>query len=413
MRQLTSTILTLISTCAALVACACGSSSSETAPVAAAGASAGTAGASGTAGATGKAGAATAGVAGTAGASGAGAAGTAGAIAAGTAGASGAGSAGAAGAAGTPGASGAAGAGQAGAAGGGAAGSAQAGAAGSPSVKCGTLSAGLNTLTVGGVPRMLQVQLPAQASSKVALLFLWHGWNQLPSDFSGATVYDVPSGKWVSFDPNAFAMPLVIVTPYSQKLLPPVGLDWDIADGSLDFAYFEAMLGCLQQQFDVDGRRVYSMGFSAGAVFTNLLSARYPHTFAATISESGMWLNDKPEQADIQFGFIVNWQWPALSKADGGSVLLTHGGPGDYATVANLEAAAAKAVPFLTGHGRTVTECWHTFGHTLDPDLTQGMYYDYLWAHELGSPPLAAPVPGFPTEAAPVGATRCRLHPAL
>jgi hypothetical protein len=39
------------------------------------------------------------------------------------------------------------------------------------------------------------------------------------------------------------------------------------------------------------------------------------------------------------------------------------------------------------------------------------MYYDYLWAHRLGDPPLSGMIPGFPTQANPVGATACTLHP--
>ncbi len=306
-------------------------------------------------------------------------------------------------------AGGAAGAsGGAGASAGGAAGS---GAGGVPAnISCEPIGAGLASLTVDGKKRVFSVQLPKD-TSKMALLFLWHGWNQLPGDFTNGVVYDVPSGKWRSFDPDAFPMPLMIVTPWSTKLLPPVGLDWDIASGALDFPYFEAMMACVQSQFTIDASRVYSLGFSAGAVFTNLLSARYPHRFAATISESGMWLNDDTQKSDIQFGFIVNWQWPKLDPADGGNVLLTHGGPGDYATVANLESANAKAVPFLHAGKRTVVACAHNFGHTLDPDLTQAMYYDYLWAHTLGGPPLSGLPGGFPTQTKPVGATRCDFLP--
>ncbi len=281
--------------------------------------------------------------------------------------------------------------------------------AGSSTVVCNPIVAGASTVTVNGAVRTFSVQLPAN-TSQMALLFVWHGWMQQPGEFANKIVYDVPSGQWVPFDANAFPMPLLIVTPHDTKLIPPVGLDWDIANGALDFPFFEAMLQCVEEQFDIDQNRIYSFGFSAGAVFTNLLSAKYPDLFAATISESGAWFNDQAEWSDVSVP-IMTWKWPAFDAADRGNVLLTHGGPNDFATVISLESANSKALPYLHDSGRTVMECAHTFGHTLDPDLTQSMYYDYLWAHSLGGPPLVGMLPSFPTAGNPVGATTCTFHP--
>jgi predicted esterase len=277
-------------------------------------------------------------------------------------------------------------------------------------VSCTNIAAGTVTITVNGAPRTFSVQMPANTSN-MALLFLWHGWNQIPSDFANTVVYDVPRGQWIAFDPNAFPMPLMIVTPTSTKLLPPLGLDWDIVSGAKDFPFFEGMLQCIKQQFAIDENRIYSFGFSAGAVFTNLLSARYPHLFAATIAESGAWFNDQTQWSDVLIP-AMQWQWPAFNAADRGNVLLTHGGPNDFATVISLESTNKKALPYLKANGRTVTECVHNFGHTLDPDVTQGMYYEWMWAHHRGGPPLSGPIPSFPSQARPVGRTTCFFHPA-
>jgi predicted esterase len=302
--------------------------------------------------------------------------------------------------------------GTAGSGAGGTAGSGGSGAGGGDSgvnAVCNPIVAGTSTVIANGVPRTFSVQMPRD-TSRMALLFLWHGWMQVPTEFANTIVYDVPARRWVPFDPNAFPMPLMIVTPYDTKLIPPAGLDWDIVSGAKDFPFFEAMLQCIQQQFTIDKTRIYSFGFSAGAVFTNLLSAKYPHLFAATISESGAWFNDQTQWSDVSIP-IIQWQWPAFNPADRGNVLLSHGGPNDYATVISLENTNRKALPFLRANGRTVMECAHTFGHTLDPDLTQGMYYEYMWRHQLGGPPLTGMIPGFPTRANPVGATACTFHP--
>jgi predicted esterase len=330
----------------------------------------------------------------------------AGGVGYGTGGAAGAGTGGALGMAGSSEVAGTGGVGAGGTGGS----SGTAGAGGAVSAVCSPIVAGQSTIVVNGATRSFSVQLPRD-TSHMALLFLWHGWMQSPADFANKIVYDVPSGNWVPFDPNAFPMPLMIVTPLDTKLLPPAGLDWDIASGAADFPFFEGMLQCIQQQFTIDKTRTYSFGFSAGAVFTNLLSAKYPHLFAATISESGTWFNDQTEWSDVSVP-IVQWQWPAFDPADRGNVLLTHGGSKDFATVISLESANQKALPYLHSNERTVTECAHTFGHTLDPDLTQRMYYDYLWAHQLGGPPLSGLIAGFPTQAHPVGATSCTFHAA-
>ena len=224
---------------------------------------------------------------------------------------------------------------------GGTGGSGGSGGSGGPAnVVCNHIASGASTLTVNGITRTFSVQLPAD-TSHMALLFVWHGWMQVPTEFANTIVYDVPARRWVPFDPNAFPMPLMIVTPHDTKLIPPLGLDWDIASGEKDFPFFEGMLQCTQQQFNIDKTRIYSFGFSAGAVFTNLLSAKYPHLFAATISESGAWFNDQTQWSDVSVP-IVNWQWPAFDPADRGNVLLTHGGPNDFATVISLESTNQK-----------------------------------------------------------------------
>jgi len=289
-------------------------------------------------------------------------------------------------------------------------------------VTCNPISTGTSSLVVNGTTRTFEVQLPTNTDSSMALLFLWHGWNQQASTFASTVVYDVPSGKWVPFDPNAFPMPLMIVAPDDSGLFVvglngDVGLDWDIEPQNppVDFPFFEAMLQCIRAQFTIDSTRIYSFGFSAGAVFTDLLSAEYPHLFAATISESGAWFNDPNEQQLVLVNngiALVKWDWPSFNPADKGNVLLTHGGSNDFATIISLQDANEDALPFLYNNDRTVVECAHDFGHSLDPDLTQSMYYEYLWDHRLGGPPLSSPPSGFPTQANPVGETSCYFHPA-
>jgi predicted esterase len=243
---------------------------------------------------------------------------------------------------------------------------------------CGTIAPGLSTLVVGGVTRQFYVDLPTDELQPTALIFSWHGFAQLPTDFRNQ----------MGFDPNGGSIPVVIVTPVDTGLLPPEGLDWDIlkASGNVDLPFFEAMLSCLETHLNIDKTRVYSFGFSAGAVFTNLLASQFPGLFAAIVTESGAWFNDP---AEVKLCNVpLPWSWPPLDPADRGNVLMTHGGVNDV-TVANiisLEAASQAALPFLIDNRRTVVDCAHNLGHAIDPDVPNPLVYEYLFAHRLGQP---------------------------
>jgi predicted esterase len=245
---------------------------------------------------------------------------------------------------------------------------------------CTPISGGIGAVSVnGGAARQYYVDLPTDTSGPMALMFSWHGFNQAPVDFK----------NMVGFDPNGASMPVIVVTPTDTKLFLPDGLDWYIrgASGNVDFPYFQGMLSCLESELNVDTTRVYSFGFSAGAVFTALLHSQWPHLFAAIVTESGAWFSDPAQVAAIVVGgSTVQWDWPALVPADHGNVLMTHGGPNDFATIISIETAAQAALPFLLKNGRTVVDCAHTAGHAIDPLVSNKAIYEYLLAHKLGQP---------------------------
>ncbi len=356
------------------------------------------------------------GAAGLAGAAGAGGdAGHAGAAGAGGGAAGQAGAAGGAGTAGGGGAGGSSGVGGGGGAGGGAAGAA--GAGGSPSVDpvppdigfaCpnGTvLAAGSNTLRVGNTNRTLYVDFPADRSRPAGVVFSWHGFGD------SATSWHTTANLDPDADP---AQPVIVVTPEDTGLQPmplndPAGLDWDIkggqvGDANLEYALFEAVLGCLNAQQRVDSSRIYSYGFSAGSVTTSMLYSRYPHIIAATVNQSGAWFNDAAEAQLVNPILKPKWNWPALDPADGGNVLLTHGGSTDTIVIVlvkifDLEQSAQAAFPFLKANRRTVLDCSHTRGHVLHPELSATQIMKYLTAHRWGYPSpftSAGTPPGYP-----------------
>lgn len=251
------------------------------------------------------------------------------------------------------------------------------------------IAEGLNTLVVDGVERSFFADLPADPSQPMGILFSWHGFGDSADNFRN-----------LGFDPDADPdVPVLVITPEDSGLAPfgdPQGLDWDIRSGmpdydNVDFAFFEAMVGCAVEQLPIDTGRIASFGFSAGSVMTSLLHSRYPTLFSAIIPASGVWFND-PAQIDMVNFIQVDWQWPALADAGSGTpILLTHGGAGDVIAalgfqVIDLEAAAQAALPFLADAGRVVIDCAHDGGHVLHPEVTAQVMSAFVAAHRAGEP---------------------------
>lgn len=261
----------------------------------------------------------------------------------------------------------------------------------------GTIMPGDNTLDVDGVARTFIADFPTDPAVPMGVVFSWHGFGDTAANYRTA----------LDLDPDAVpGVPLVIITPEDTGLQPlgtPQGLDWDIRAGdSIEFAFFEAMLGCLNEQYEIDPARIYSVGFSAGSVMTALLHSGYPDLISAVAALSGAWFNDSA-QADLVNGINVEWDWPALDPADRGAVLLTQGGPSDVITVLiltifDLEASAEAALPFLADNNRLVAYCPHNSGHTLHPEISRERMLQFLAAHRAGepSPYLTEDLEGFP-----------------
>lgn len=262
-----------------------------------------------------------------------------------------------------------------------------------------SLSEGMNSFEVGDRTRSVYLQFPADMSGPIGVVFSWHGYNDPGSDGDSA--------GWRSaaeVDANADpAFPVVVVTPIDVDFDPPVGLDWQLdegtAEGNVDLALFEATLGCLNDQYELDPEQIHSYGFSAGSVMTSLVHSAYPDVVRAVACVSGMWFND-PAQVEMINLIPVDPSWPALDPADGGTVLLTHGGPNDvtFLNVANLEDMAQAAFPFLATGERVVVDCGHEGGHTLHPDLGTESVMAFFAAHRAGepSPYLDGGLTGFP-----------------
>jgi poly(3-hydroxybutyrate) depolymerase len=244
-----------------------------------------------------------------------------------------------------------------------------------------------------GMKRSFFVDFPSNTSVPPALVFSFHGFGDNPSHWRQGLGLDPDT------DPS---FPMIIVTPESTHLQPvnlgnaPQGLDWDLANGgheyeNRDVVLVQSILGCLKKQNGVDVDRIYSVGFSAGSVFSALLHSRFQHDFAAIVAMSGMWFNDTAQRKLINPLVPMNFSWDDLDPQFGGNVLLSHGGPSDAIVIlgvpiVSIEESANAAFPFLSAAGRTVVDCPHSGGHTIPQTFSRQQMVSFLKAHRRGQP---------------------------
>ncbi len=240
--------------------------------------------------------------------------------------------------------------------------------------------------SIAGKTRDFFVVMPENPDNKpVAVIFVFHGFGDTVDNFKGF------------FGPNPDAdpdFPYVLVFPKSLALAPGFGgmegLEWYIfgssaGDSNPDALFFEEILGCLAATVTVDPGSVFAFGFSAGAIFTNLLHSRYPDILQDVVSMSGAWFNDDDTVAGVNTLGMATLSWDDMTDT-AGTVFMTHGGENDTygsmgITIIDFENSAGYAIPFLTGHGRTVVDCPHTSGHTNHPEVSSADIIQFFKEH--------------------------------
>ena len=224
--------------------------------------------------------------------------------------------------------------------------------------ECPKLVAGDNVMWSWGLDRKFNLYLPAEPKG-APLLFLWHGLGDNKENFSAAMNAKAISG----------ALGAVVVVP--QGGVKVSGWGWsNPTDATEDAALFDDLLSCLDAQYDIDNRRVWTMGFSSGALWSSWL-AMYRSTYlAAVVAWSG--------------GTGTNSNKYKTPKRQV-PVLLAWGGSQDQVAI-NFEQASKQMGAKLKADGHFVVLCNHNKGHTIPgKGLTWGL--DFLQRHSWGDPP--------------------------
>lgn len=140
------------------------------------------------------------------------------------------------------------------------------------------------TFDVEGTTREALIHAPEKSEQAVPLVFFFHGHGGTAGH--AARRYEVHKA-W----PEAvFIYPQGLPTPGKTD---PAGkkTGWQQApdeQGNRDVKFFDAMLARARTERKIDDTRIYCMGHSNGAVFTYVLAAARPDTFAALAPSAGV-----------------------------------------------------------------------------------------------------------------------------
>jgi len=233
--------------------------------------------------------------------------------------------------------------------------------------KCPKLVAGVNKITAGGAVRSFRLFIPGTPKG-APLVFLWHGLGDSSANFS-----NILGAAGISNSRNA-----VIVAPDAVAPVANAVAVWQFPSmlaqkpPAFDLLLFDSLLTCIDEQFDIDNKRVSTAGFSAGAIWSSyLLIHRGDYLSAAVVFSGG-----------IDSGMLFPYEKPVQSVP----VLGSHGGPTDvYMSLLKFNVMMQTLVDALVKDGHLAILCDHGGGHTVTAALAYGAW-DFALSHLWGQP---------------------------
>lgn len=206
-----------------------------------------------------------------------------------------------------------------------------------------------------------------QDGEQLPVMFMWHWLGGEAKDFyERAEAQDaVNRMRFIAIIPQGGDQGTQFQWPYTI-------LD---SDESLEaeFQFFDDMLSCVNEQFNVDKDCVSSVGVSAGALMTSQLAGGRSNRLASFLSLSG----------GTGGTFVKPWITPE-HKLPG---LVLWGGENDTCIVINFQETSQDLEMHLVEGGHFVVECIHNCNHSTPPfDVPEEMtafapLWDFMFAH--------------------------------
>ena len=159
-----------------------------------------------------------------------------------------------------------------------------------PPVKmdCPTLVPGENTFTSGGVTRTFQMIIPANPmpGEVYPTMVMWHWLKSTSDDLinTGMVQAAADDQRFLGIVPDNIPTDIAL-TSYDVNW--PFDISQTQARMDQEFTFFDDMLSCVEQQFQVNQQCVSTIGVSAGALFVDQLIQARSNTLSSFVSLSG------------------------------------------------------------------------------------------------------------------------------
>jgi predicted esterase len=256
-----------------------------------------------------------------------------------------------------------------------------------PAAGCPVLQSGSNTITSSGHSREFLLVVPANLAPTETppVLFMWHWLGGSANSFltKGSVQAAADDQRFIAVLPIAKGA-MIIGTSFNTRW--PFDISQPQSRMNEEFTFFDDMLACVQNQYDINEQCVSTVGVSAGALFTDPLAQARSNTLASFVSLSGgtnATLIKPWSSAARKLPGVVLWGGDGPPAMDGNKDILGCAGIGMDFSVAS-KALESK----LTVDGHFFVECKHNCGHVeppLDP-LPGESKYSGMWAFALNHP---------------------------
>jgi predicted esterase len=217
-----------------------------------------------------------------------------------------------------------------------------------------------STVTFMGVSGIQIVAGPKASSPSAPMVFYWHGTGSFSAEFgsmAAAVQQGVvqEGGVLVSFSSSSGMGD----SSCSGTFIFSLG-DMDIAD---------QFLACAVKNHNVDPRRVFTTGCSAGGLFSACMASRRSSYVASSATNSGGW--------------AIPQTWENMHTP---SLMTIHGAPGSDVVIIDFSQSSATADMAFKQRGGFVVNCNHGGGHCGGAGLA-GDIWKFFKAHPFGVSP--------------------------
>lgn len=250
---------------------------------------------------------------------------------------------------------------------------------------CPALVPGENVIMSGGVERRFVLIVPDDMAEGevLPLMFAWHYLN-------GSASSMLRHGR-VQESANELRMIAVIPEKKGDIGLDlPIGGDVDLVWPYMDIhagrvaeevMFFDDMLACVAEQYEVNLSCVSTMGVSAGALWSSrLMQERSTRLSSAMIISGGVGPSPVGLSLGVELADLQGWDGAAHAMP----TMVLHGGPEDGCGV-DFERATNNLKSALNRDGHFVMECIHNCGHAAppidDPTIGLGVLYSFALDH--------------------------------